>query len=487
VVTVNGLSNVANTAFAYFAPPAVTAVLPTSGSTVGATAVTVSGTGFQTGATVTFGGTAATSVVVAANGLSLTAVTPAHAAGLVSIVVTNPAAAAGLSGTLTNAFTYIPPPTVTSVAPATGPLAGGTAVTITGTGFQTTGTTTVSFGGTAATSVVVVSATSITATTPAHAAGAVSVVVTNPDGQVNGANTAFTYGQPTVTSVTPNTGTLAGGTPVTIAGTNFLSGATVTIGGVAATSVVVVSATSITATTPAGAAGAANVVVTTTSGSGTLTGGYTYAPLAVDVTTSTDKAASSTTITSSTFTTTAPNELLLAFIEAGGLPSPGNTVTSVTGGGLTWTMVQRANASLGANEIWRAYAPAVLTAVSVTANLAQSSSASITVVSFKNVNIATPVGASNTGNGQGLPSLAVTTQGANSFVFGCGNDYSGATSHTAGTNQTPVHQYLAATGDTYWVQRQNATTQPAGTVVTINNPSPTGDLWNLCIVEIRGQ
>ncbi len=56
---------------------------------------------------------------------------------------------------------------------------------------------------------------------------------------------------PTVTSVSPNSGTTAGGTAVTITGTNFATGATVTFGGTAATNVVVASSTSITATTPA--------------------------------------------------------------------------------------------------------------------------------------------------------------------------------------------------------------------------------------------
>jgi hypothetical protein len=488
VANPDGQVNAANAAFTYIPPPTVTAVLPTSGSTVGGTAVTITGTGFQTTGTTTvsFGGTAATSVVVV-SATSITATTPAHAAGAVSVVVTNPDGQVNAANT---AFTYIPPPTVTAVAPASGPLAGGTAVTITGTGFQTTGTTTVSFGGTAATSVVVVSATSITATTPVHAAGAVSVVVTNPDGQVNPANTAYTYlAPPTVTSVTPNTGSLAGGTPVTIAGTNFASPATVTIGGVAATSVVVVSATSITAATPAGAAGAVNVVVTTPGGTVTLTNGFTYAALAVDVTTSTDRSTSATTIASPAFTTAAPNELLLAFISADG-PSSGTntTVTGVAGGGLTWTLVQRTNARLGTAEIWRAFAASAVSGQAVTATLSQSVAASITVVSFRNVNPTTPVGAVGTGNGAtGPQSASLTTQAANSFVFGVGTDWDSATGRTVGSNQTMVHQYLATVGDTYWVQRQNATAQPAGTVVTISDTAPTTDRWNLSIVEIRGQ
>ena len=82
---------------------------------------------------------------------------------------------------------------------------------------------------------------------------------------------------PTVSAISPTSGTTAGGTPVTITGTGFLAGATVSLGGTAATGVTVVSSTSITATTAAHAAGAVNVVVTNTDAqSGTLTNGYTY-------------------------------------------------------------------------------------------------------------------------------------------------------------------------------------------------------------------
>jgi IPT/TIG domain-containing protein/dockerin type I repeat protein/Ig-like domain-containing protein/PKD domain-containing protein len=81
----------------------------------------------------------------------------------------------------------------------------------------------------------------------------------------------------TVTSVVPNFGTVTGGTSVTINGTNFATGATVTFGGTAATNVVVVTSIKITAKTPAHAAGAVNVTVTNTDTSnGTLTAGYLY-------------------------------------------------------------------------------------------------------------------------------------------------------------------------------------------------------------------
>src|ERR1700730_8668122 len=83
---------------------------------------------------------------------------------------------------------------------------------------------------------------------------------------------------PAVTSISPNSGTINGGTAVSITGTGFLAGATVSLGGTAATGVTVVNSTSITATTPAHAAGTVNVAVTNPdSQSGTLAGGYTYA------------------------------------------------------------------------------------------------------------------------------------------------------------------------------------------------------------------
>ena len=89
--------------------------------------------------------------------------------------------------------------TIASVTPATGSTAGGESVTIVGENFITSTVappgTVVSFGGSSATDVVVVSGTEITCKTPAHGGGAVNVVVTNPAGIVSGATltNGFTY------------------------------------------------------------------------------------------------------------------------------------------------------------------------------------------------------------------------------------------------------------------------------------------------------
>ena len=161
---------------------------------------------------------------------------------------------------------------MTAVNPASGPITGGTAVTITGTSLI--GVTAITIGGVAATGISVVNATTIRAVTSAHGAGAASVVVTAPTGVGTGTGIYTYVSAPKVSAVNPVVGTTAGGTRITITGTAFTGARTVTIGGVAAASVTVVNTTTITAITPAHDAGAVNVAVTTPSGIDT--GRYTY-------------------------------------------------------------------------------------------------------------------------------------------------------------------------------------------------------------------
>jgi hypothetical protein len=172
-----------------------------------------------------------------------------------------------------------PTPTVTSVNPTAGIVSGGTPITITGTNFRSPAS--VAFAdlaaGQAATGVVVVSPTTITATTPAHSLGPKDVVVMNPDQQTGTLKNGFVYMPPVVVSaISPNGGTTAGGTAVTITGQNFVAPATVTLGGTAATGVNVVSTTTITAATPAHAAGIVAVGVQSSAQSPTLPNGYFY-------------------------------------------------------------------------------------------------------------------------------------------------------------------------------------------------------------------
>lgn len=157
-----------------------------------------------------------------------------------------------------------PTPVVKKLAPTTGPAAGGTTVTISGTGF--TGATAVSFGPTPAASFKVDSPTSITAVSPAGTAGTVDVTVTTSGGTsaiVKGDH--FKFGAPTVASITPASGSRAGGTSVTITGSGFALGAGTSFqfGKLPATSVSCTSVSSCTAIAPAAAkAGAVDVIAT---------------------------------------------------------------------------------------------------------------------------------------------------------------------------------------------------------------------------------
>ena len=232
-------------------------------------------------------------------------------------------------GTMKVNAVVVQPPQINSINPTSGPTTGGTVVTITGVNFN--GQATVKFDTTLITNYSVTSSTSITATSPPHAAGAVNIVVTNPDGQSSTLTNAFTYvapppPAPTVTSITPDNGPTSGNTLVTITGTNFRTGATVTIGGFAATNVTVVNATTITAMTPLGPANEQladkDVVVTNSDATkGTLAGGFDYTrpPLAVALITpsaSLPGGGSEISISGAGFTTALPTTITIGGVAA---------------------------------------------------------------------------------------------------------------------------------------------------------------------------
>jgi hypothetical protein len=145
--------------------------------------VTVIGTGFTGATDVTFGGTSALPNVTVLSNIMIQAETPAGTGTVILEVVTP-------NGNAQALFTYVPPgvPTIGWVVPDTGPAAGGTVVTITGTGL--TDTSSVTFGGTPGTNISVLSDTRVQVVTPAVAAGTVPLVVTTPGGT---AAALFTY------------------------------------------------------------------------------------------------------------------------------------------------------------------------------------------------------------------------------------------------------------------------------------------------------
>lgn len=156
------------------AAPAISSFTPMSGPASGGTVVAINGSNFQNGATVKFGSTAGVGVTFNSS-TSISTMSPAQAAGDVTITVTNPDGQSATLGT----FTYTAAgPAITSVTPSGGSVAGGTVVTINGSGFTAAGPVAVTFGGVAGTNVVAISATSLTVVAPPHDAGAVDVVVT---------------------------------------------------------------------------------------------------------------------------------------------------------------------------------------------------------------------------------------------------------------------------------------------------------------------
>ncbi|WP_208408027.1 IPT/TIG domain-containing protein, partial [Variibacter gotjawalensis] len=250
------------------AAPTLTSVSPTSGPVTGGTGVTLTGTNLF-GAAVTFDGIPALSVSILSS-TSVLAVAPPHAAGAVTVAATTLAGTASL----TNVFTYVAAaPTLTSVSPTSGPVTGGTGVTLTGTNLFGAAVT---FDGIPALSVSILSSTSVLAVAPPHAAGAVTVAATTLAGTASLTN-AFTYvaAAPTLTSVSPTSGPVTGGTGVTLTGTN-LFGAAVTFDGIPALSVSILSSTSMLAVAPPHAAGAVTVAATTLAGTASLTNAFTY-------------------------------------------------------------------------------------------------------------------------------------------------------------------------------------------------------------------
>ncbi|BCW87580.1 hypothetical protein sos41_07100 [Alphaproteobacteria bacterium SO-S41] len=451
------------------APPTVTGVSPSSGPAAGGTLITITGTNFTGATAVTVGGASATGITVV-NATTITATTPAGTAGARNVVVSTP----GGNGTGTNLFTYIAAPTVTGVSPSSGPAAGGTAITITGTNF--TGATAVTVGGTSATGITVINATTITATTPAGTAGARNVVVTTPGGNGTGTN-LFTYiAAPTVTGVSPSSGPASGGTAITITGTNFTGATAVTVGGTSATGITVVNATTITATTPAGTAGARNVVVTTPGGTGTGTNFFTYiaVPTVTSLSPTSGPAAGGTVVT-----LTGTNFTGLTAVSFGGTAaasftfnsSTSITATSPAGTGTVNVRVTTpggTSATGGGNQFTYTPAPTVTGVSPLSGPLAGGTSVTITGTNFTGATIVTIGGTSATG----ITVVNATTITATTPAGTAGARNVAVT--TPGGTGTGVGLFTYAAAPTVTAISPNSGPAAGGTGVTITGTNFTG-------------
>jgi hypothetical protein len=195
-------------------------------------------------------------------------------------------------------------------------------------------------------------------------------------------------------------------------------------------------------------------------------------------------------VTTASFSDAAAGELLVAFVGSDGPNSGGSQTLSVSGSGLAWKLIKRANAQAGSVEVWAAFAPSggPLTNATVTATQSKTGyDMSLYVICVQGTNgIGTSVAASAS---KGAPSLTIKTTAAGSLLYAIGEDWDRAAARTLGPNQILDNQYLdTATGDTYWVQNQTYPPLiPLGASVILNDTAPTNDRWNFVGVEILAE
>jgi hypothetical protein len=253
--------------------PTVSAVSPSLGSSSGGAEVTITGTSLGEATAVKFGTQAASFTVNSST--SITAIAPPAPHGTVDVIVTT---ASGSSPPIAaDRYTYQVAPTVTKLSPKAGPAVGGTSVTLTGSEF--TGASAVSFGATNASEFTVLSPTSISAVAPPGTPGTVDVKVTNTAGTSPATSKDHYKYLPTVSGVSPNTGSTHGGESVTVSGSSFAVAAGATsfkFGKVKATSVSCASSSVCTMTVPAQAAGTVNVVATVNKANSAINPGDTF-------------------------------------------------------------------------------------------------------------------------------------------------------------------------------------------------------------------
>jgi IPT/TIG domain len=204
----------------------LTSISPRLGSTLAATPITLTGSGFRPGSTARAGTRPCANLMVV-SATQATCTVPASPGGVVgSVGVTITDEFSQASAPLP--FEYAVAPVVTSITPNRGRLAGDSIVTINGSGF-------------ADGSVIRIGpnecplpdgdATTIYCRVAAGMAGTVDVTVTAPNGLVGVGSQLYTYvGPPTFTSITPNSGPVPGGNMITVRGTGFAAGMRVSLG-----------------------------------------------------------------------------------------------------------------------------------------------------------------------------------------------------------------------------------------------------------------
>jgi hypothetical protein len=191
------------------------------------------------------------------------------------------------------------------------------------------------------------------------------------------------------------------------------------------------------------------------------------------------------TLTTRPFHLAAADELLLAFVSSGG-PATARQAVTVSGGGLEWRLVRRADARSGDAEIWQATASSVQAAVRVTSTQARTGyQQSLTVIAMEGTD---GVGASAAASAaSGAPGLRLGTTKPTSLVFAVGSDNSGTVPSTLPRGWVALGGWLRpAGGGTYWSQYTNQPVASPGTVVRVSTTAHAAGDWNLAAVEVPG-
>ena len=419
--------DVLNTVIAYVVPPVVTGISPAGGKPAGGGTVTITGGGFTGVTGVQFGSIPATAATIKfVSDAELTVASPPGSPGTVNVTVTTPGGTSATSAA--DQFTYAAtPPVVTGISPILGSTAGGTIVTLTGSGFL--GATGVDFGGTAAAvaTMNVVSDTEITVASPPGNPGTVDVTVINSAGSSaqSPPEAVFDYlAPPTVTRISPAQGAATGGTIVTITGTGFFGSVSAQFGTTPAPAVTVNSSTQITVTSPPGS-GTAPVTVSNPAGTSTAstTDQFGYLPAVTGISPTNG-------------------------------PVTGATPVTITGAGFT-----------GATSVHFGTANAAMTVNSDTQITATSPPSAI--VGAVNIIVTTPTGTSATSTADQFTFLPTVTGVSPSSGYTTGGE--SVTITGAGLTQTTsVHFGTAAATIASAAASQVVVTSPAGAVGTVD-------------------
>jgi len=261
--TISGVTSPADRGTPVVPAPAVVALSAANGPSTGGGQLVVTGSNLRSATALTVGGTPATFTVrTEAGSTRLVATLPAHTAGTAAVQVTSPGGSSAANPAAVYTYTATPP-AVARLSAANVSTAGGSVVTVTGTGLGAA--TGVTVGGVAAAGLVRTSDTSLSFTVPAHAPGAGDVVVTTPAGRsATSAATRLTWvapAAPVVAKLSTATGSTLAPTVVTVTGTGLAQVTGATVAGAPA-AVKVLSDTSLTVTVPAHAAGPGKLVLT---------------------------------------------------------------------------------------------------------------------------------------------------------------------------------------------------------------------------------